>query len=407
MWRLERIVLAAVTGLAVAACNTPNAPGAAPTPTATNPQTTPSPAAPAVPDPALAFDRDGVALGEPADGQFAVYGDTAYYLRDDPSTTDIPSLVAADLTAGRPRWSKPIATDSMTDRWGPLRVAVLDGKPRLFISYLARLKGSGTQGDRELLRVIALEASDGSRVWTVDLDDDKMPTGASTRFSTFSPPSIVAATNDHIVLAIDNSALVLDAKNGTQRWGAADFQPAALDGSIVVGTAMSPVRAQGFGPGRSRRQGGVEQRRPVRQDRRARRGSGHRHRLDLHPAAGGQDRRGQGHRGGPPHLRPRRRRADRVLELHRAHRRDGHLRGKVLWELPDKSADRIMPRVISVRRGLIYATAGGNGPVILDARTGQRQGHQRGDSADTGRSRLRPAAQYPWWPVRSPRDGVE
>jgi hypothetical protein len=139
MWRLERIVLAAVTGLAVAACNNPNAPGAAPTPTASNPQSAPSPAKPGVPDPALAFDRDGVALGEPADGQFAVFGDTAYYVRDDASATDIPSLVAADLNAGRPRWSKPVATDSMSDRWGPMRVAVLDGKPRLFISYLARL----------------------------------------------------------------------------------------------------------------------------------------------------------------------------------------------------------------------------------------------------------------------------
>jgi outer membrane protein assembly factor BamB len=45
--------------------------------------------------------------------------------------------------------------------------------------------------------------------------------------------------------------------------------------------------------------------------------------------------------------------------------------GKVLWQLPDTSADRIMPRISAVRRGMIYATAGGNGPVILDGRTGK------------------------------------
>jgi outer membrane protein assembly factor BamB len=371
MWRLERIVLVAVTGLAVAACNSPNAPGAAPTPTATNPQTTPTPAKPSIPDPALAFDRDGVALGEPADGQFAVHEDTAFYLRDDSSATDIPSLVAADLTAGRPRWSKPIATDSMTDRWGPLRVAMLDGKPRLFISYLARLKGTGTQGDRELLRVIALEASDGTRVWTTDLDDDRMPAGPSTRFSTFSPPSIVAATNDHVVLAIDNSAIVLDAKTGTQRWGAADFQPAALDGSTVVGTAITPTGRKVSGRAAADGKEVWSNADPF--DRIDPLGAG------LVTVTGSASTRLLEAKSGA---------VKATVAAHHtcAHDTDAlivcwnftqHIAalnaadGKLLWELPDKSADRIMPRVTSVRRGLIYATAGGNGPVILDARTGK------------------------------------
>ncbi len=371
MWRLERIVLAAATGLAVAACSTPNAPGAGPTPSASTAPPTQSPAKPAVPDPALAFDRDGVALGEPADGQFAVHGDTAYYLRDDAVASDIPTLVAADLTAGRPRWSKPIATDSMSERWGPLKIAVVDGKPRLFVSYLARLKGSGTQGDRELLRVIALEVADGTRVWTVDLDDDKMPTGPSTRFSTFSPPAIVAATGEHLVLAVDDSALVLDAKTGAQRWGAAGFRPAALDGGIVVGTATSPA---------------------------GRKVSGH-HAADGKPAWSNTDpfdrvdALGSGlvAVAGSANTRLLEAKTGAVKATVPAHHTCAHdtealvvcwdftshlaaidaANGKLLWELPDKSADRIMPRITSVRRGVIYATAGTNGPVILDARTGK------------------------------------
>ncbi len=375
MWRLERIVLAAVLGLALgpamAACSTPKAPGAAPTPTASTPQSSASPGKPAVPDPAIAFDRDGVALGEPADGQFAVYGDTAYYLRDDASATDIPSLVAADLTAGRPRWSKPIATDSMTDRWGPLRVAVVDGKPRLFVSYLARLKGSGTQGDRELLRVIALEAADGTRAWTVDLDDDKMPAGPATRFSTFSPPTVVAVTAEHVVLAIDDSAIVLDAKTGTQRWSAAGFRPAALEGTTVVGTSVSATGRKATGRAAADGIQAWSNADPF--DKIDNLGSG------LVTVTGSASTRLLEAKTGT---------VKATLPGGHTCAHDGetlvvcwnftqHLaaldatNGKVLWELPDKSADRIMPAVSSVRRGMIYATAGSNGPVILDARTGK------------------------------------
>ncbi|MEU5030023.1 PQQ-binding-like beta-propeller repeat protein [Streptomyces milbemycinicus] len=44
--------------------------------------------------------------------------------------------------------------------------------------------------------------------------------------------------------------------------------------------------------------------------------------------------------------------------------------GKELWKLPDASSDRMAPKVTLVRQGLIYGTTE-NGPVVVDARTGQ------------------------------------
>ncbi|MEU5608107.1 PQQ-binding-like beta-propeller repeat protein [Streptomyces sparsogenes] len=44
--------------------------------------------------------------------------------------------------------------------------------------------------------------------------------------------------------------------------------------------------------------------------------------------------------------------------------------GKELWKLPDASGDRMAPKVTLVRQGLVYGTTE-NGPVVVDARTGQ------------------------------------
>ncbi|MFE9966446.1 hypothetical protein [Streptomyces sp. NPDC005525] len=43
--------------------------------------------------------------------------------------------------------------------------------------------------------------------------------------------------------------------------------------------------------------------------------------------------------------------------------------GKMLWQLPDKQADRIAPEVAAAWHGRVYGETG-NGPVILDARSG-------------------------------------
>ncbi|MFD0274732.1 PQQ-binding-like beta-propeller repeat protein [Kitasatospora sp. NPDC127111] len=44
--------------------------------------------------------------------------------------------------------------------------------------------------------------------------------------------------------------------------------------------------------------------------------------------------------------------------------------GKVLWKLPDDANTRVAPRVTAVRHGVVYGTTK-NGPVMLDASTGQ------------------------------------
>lgn len=44
--------------------------------------------------------------------------------------------------------------------------------------------------------------------------------------------------------------------------------------------------------------------------------------------------------------------------------------GKILWELPDRAAGRIVPDVTAVRHGRVYADTP-SGPVVLDARSGK------------------------------------
>lgn len=44
--------------------------------------------------------------------------------------------------------------------------------------------------------------------------------------------------------------------------------------------------------------------------------------------------------------------------------------GKVLWQLPDEQSDRVAPEVTSAWHGRVYGETE-NGPVALDARTGE------------------------------------
>lgn len=370
MLRLERLLLAVLVGVALTGCAkaTPNA-GASKAPTPSVAPTN-APAKPALPDPPLGFEKDGVALGEPAGGQFTVFGETAFYARE-AAAPDAPALVAADLPAARPRWSKPVYTDLMPARWTPVHVVAVDGKPRVLVSYLARLKGSGTQADRELLRVVAVDAADGTRLWTVDIDDDKWPTGTSTRFSTFTPPQIVAANADHIVLGTDDSAVVLDARSGNQRWAAAGFRPSTLDAGMVVGANVSGAHAVAA---RNAADGKDAWSNADPFDRVEALGGG------LVTVIGTTSTRlleaGTGKlRATLPGYHNCLWDADALVVCwgytteHVAGVEVGS--GKTLWELSSATADRIVPRILSIRKGAIYGTAGTNGPVILDARTGK------------------------------------
>ncbi|MEU9111135.1 hypothetical protein AB0D04_04845 [Streptomyces sp. NPDC048483] len=44
--------------------------------------------------------------------------------------------------------------------------------------------------------------------------------------------------------------------------------------------------------------------------------------------------------------------------------------GRTRWSLPDETAGRVTPTVTLVRQGLVYGTTE-NGPVVLDAATGE------------------------------------
>jgi outer membrane protein assembly factor BamB len=197
-----------------------------------------------------------------------------------------------------------------------------------------------------------------------------MPAGPATRFSTFIPPQIVAATSDLLVIGTDDSTIVLDSRTGMQRWAAAGFRPSALDAGVVVGANVSAAHAVAA---RNAADGKQTWSNADPFDRVEALGGG------LVTVIGST--------------------ATRLLEANtgkvRATMGGNHTclwdaeaivvcytyadhvagievsSGKTLWELSSTTADRIVPRILSIRRGALYVTAGGNGPVILDARTGR------------------------------------
>ncbi|WP_179166780.1 PQQ-binding-like beta-propeller repeat protein [Streptomyces sp. CB03238] len=345
-------------------------------------------------DPPLDFEADGTPLGtySPVSdlGLDYVVDDTAiYYLTDD------TKLVSYDLATGRQRLSASFGSDD--DLSLP---AVSDG--RVFVAYLAKVRGTGTQADRYMLRVQALDAKRGKTLWTTNIakkysDDLEAQSGSGMQ--------VFAADAKHIVvtasLGLDTYTAVLTAEDGKTLWEDPSFVPVAFDGQVVAGQEAS---AQEYGvqpEGRAVADGS---------------------RLWKLPAAvpGEEELASWGTVGGvqetdsthqsylavdidepsavdpPPHVLLYRVADGKLFlgldgDIPRASdpgvcRHDGQRTivcgtdrvavayddrsGKKLWKLPDKAAGRVAPEVTAVRHGIVYGSTD-NGAVALDARTGQ------------------------------------
>jgi outer membrane protein assembly factor BamB len=361
-----------------AACTGPGAPP-------DNPGTTsPATSAPPAFDPPRAFADDPVNLGEAPGRQYAIDGTRLYRLDSPDRSTQPTRLVAVDLATGDEQWSNDVDENRIAQDESPIRLATVDGKALVFVTYLVELKGTGTRPDRQLLRVRAFQTADGAQVWSADIDAGSVPGVAGKEFSWFSPPRIVAASQDHLAIDANRWVIVLDAHSGAVRWGASDFRLYALDRDVVVGiSGRSSILDDYVSTGRS----AVDGRELWKVER-------------LHDDV-------QMLGAGLVALRGSYRKANGDFQIEtsivdittgearvtlgagyfcrhdtvslvvcwndRFYNLDDHLvaidmqTAKTLWELPTN--DRIVPGITYVHKGLIYARTD-NGAFLMDARTG-------------------------------------
>ncbi|WP_291413773.1 PQQ-binding-like beta-propeller repeat protein [Actinophytocola sp.] len=354
-------------------------------------------AAPAVPefDPPMAFSPDGVTVvdfgeafpDDPRDSEFP-------YLVDDGVVYFVlgPNLEARDLATGESLWTA--AGQGAPNPTTPVLVRA-GGRAFLHATFHVTEPGSGTTQDRELLRVARIDAATGEVVWATDIAD--LPEGVR-----IGRVGVVGADEEHVVVSpvqlsqpddIDEVAgftAVLDAGTGDVRWQQPDLWSFALAGGVVGAARVEPVgfRNDHTLVGRSAvdgrdvwvapeqvNDGGVD--------------DGHAVGPDLYFVhTGSRDSLVVAVATGKVLLDLTRRLQESPFDNCHADGRDTIVcagidgldeavaagydvrSGKLLWQLPDESANRIAPEVHAARNGAVYGSVEDRG-VVLDARTGE------------------------------------
>jgi outer membrane protein assembly factor BamB len=346
-------------------------------------------------DPPLAFADTPVNINNVRHGVYTVRDSVIYYVENPPyaESTDI-ELAAVDLATGDPLWSLPIE-DDFTSSWGRPGVAEVDGETLVFATHGVVESGTGTATDREMLRVTAVDAADADTVWTADVDAADIPEDAREAVLGDSPglpvepAHVVAADGDNVVISTDDEAggatftVVVTANSGEARWNAAGFKALALGDGVVAGVAgvdderrlVALSTSDGSEVWRA-----DESFEPDTATVDAL-GSG------LVAATGYVDTGGTHTEGEFTNIFTMSN-GQVLSSLDTSHSciddtdsvivcdSGSHVialdvvSGDTLWELPDQAAERIAPAVDAALSGVVYGSTD-NGPVILNARTGE------------------------------------
>ncbi|MFC8373692.1 PQQ-binding-like beta-propeller repeat protein [Streptomyces sp. NPDC057239] len=352
-------------------------------------------------DPPKQFTADGIHLGtkrccnDDPDGSgrgYVVDSRAIYYMTSD------TELVAHDLATGKRVLSFTFDNGSSDDAV-PLP-KVTDG--RIFNSYLVPVEGTGTQAERRLLRVVAVDARTGRTLWSVDLDEDIGSYSSDT-------PSVFAANSEHVVVERivegGHYTAILNAKNGELRWQDREFHPYAFDGQVLAGQTVSvnwspenqsPPEGRAVTDGTRRWK--LPNRPPGKDPYRDWGGIAPVWRTDRADDALFLVSVGESLDAQPKALILRARDGKQIVTidtdsgLQASQLRDcwhdgrqtivcqvgvdsqvdayDEQSGKKLWSLPDEAAGRIAPEVTAVHNGAVYGSTD-NGSLILNARTGK------------------------------------
>jgi len=343
-------------------------------------------------DPPIEFAPQPIRLGEPWEGRYTVHDAVAYFFTKSLLSAGFPRLTAVELATGKARWTTSVDTgvDESTwkmlskDSWMAPAIGQVGDQVWVFVAFPAIAVGIGTKADRELARVVALDASDGTTQWTVDFEVAEVWEEASS----WGHPQTVGVTEDTLVVSLGAAGFSrqppvtvgLDVATGAERWRKSDFWGRLVNDGTVIGMVRegSLLRGHWSLEGRAVADGTRLWRRDDLY------GSDFFYELGDGLVAYLANKNGTGlttwivsTKTGEP-----------VASIDRSHNciddrqsvviceGKKHLvafdrdTGELLWELVEGDNGRAVPEVVAARSGVIYAE-GPRSMVLLDARTGE------------------------------------
>ncbi|MGH3428140.1 MAG: PQQ-binding-like beta-propeller repeat protein, partial [Terriglobales bacterium] len=308
-------------------------------------------------------------------------------------------LRSVDLLTGKQNWQLPIPgvpADPNAQRGpfvndsGPRPPVVSDDGKTVVVAVPITEPGMGTTPSHQAISVLAASAASGKPKWSTKV-------AVSAAVAGYSPSgvvtSVVAASDSTVVVTYRGELATTAAIDPAGRkilWQRDEFEAGTVADDVVVGTdtnvaensSMVQATAVGLAKGEQRWVGAARSSQAtvipanpalVVVDR-ADYGSGDADLLFLDPKTGQQkasffkDRTfGIGSTLGPCQYDQRSVLVCSPFEGVTAYDATS---GKQLWQLPDKTANRVAPGITAVWHGAVYGSTG-NGPVILDALTGK------------------------------------
>jgi hypothetical protein len=353
-------------------------------------------------DPPLAFDGTATEALPPTALQSNLAGDvttsfttlhgrTAYIVEP-------AHLRAVDVLTGDGTWEAtvegaPADPDAQAGPFvndaGPRPPAVSDDGETVVAAVPVSEPGEGTTPGHEAISVLAVDAGTGEERWTAEIDVSDEVAGFDGQGAI---TEVVAITDEAVVVTYTNegaTTAAIDPSTQETLWQRDDYGAGAVVDDIVVGSdgnvaensSMSQITAVDLATGEERWAAGTQSSAvdviPAHDDLvvvdRTDYGSGDPSLLFLDPATGEERARvdGESSFGSNP-FGPCEYDEASVLLCHGFDTITAYdaTTGTDLWSLPDETANRVAPSVTVVWHGAVYGTTE-NGPVVLDAETGE------------------------------------
>ncbi len=315
-----------------------------------------------------------------------LYGGTAYAAAFD--HVQAVDTATGDITATiEPEGTAAAEGTGVTHDAGPPALVTTGGKPTLVTPFLVRQAGTGTRADHQAVEIAVSDADTAKVLWRLTL---RLPEWGDDTLNDMTVHAVGADGNMGVVTVHDTygNAVTngIDLVAHRQVWSQDGFAAVAVSGGTAVGPGGNRTgeeRAAGYDIGTGKRlwQGAenidpdVTAAGPHYAAARAKDfKTGEQTLLLVDPATGATRHRlpaglGESTCGFDEKSTIVCHGESTETDEPVAYGLDA-TSGKVLWQLPDERTDRIAPEVTSAWHGRVYGETE-NGPVALDARTGE------------------------------------
>jgi hypothetical protein len=312
----------------------------------------------------------------------------------------VDRLELVDLDQGtvtetlRPTYEPALSSDQLGAFAGgnpatpPVPVAAA-GHRWIVTAFATTAPGQGTTPSRPIVELVAVDAKTGASAGRAELD-----AGQVDSYSRREHPVVLGADAATVIVRIGDDTVAVDLNTSRETWRRPDFAAGAVAGSTVVGadiktlsdpdTKAVTVRGLAAASGQERWSDGPYRSATVAAGNpkvltATGTGNDGKHFFQLVDAASGKVLDKSIASGRLPYQVEciHDAAAVTVCQTEQPDRWVGAFddSGAWLWELPDAKNNRIAPTVTAAWHGAVYGHTG-NGPLVLDARTGQdRESH--------------------------------